>query len=68
MNDESKNSPKDTGTHLTGIATAVGGSACGLAFLFLMFGSPAAAWPAAFSIGALAVMGVCFAHFLTRKN
>ncbi|MCX6908898.1 MAG: hypothetical protein NTY01_12765 [Verrucomicrobia bacterium] len=68
MDNEPKSPKEDAGTHLTGIAGAIGGSACGLAALFLIFGSASAAWPAALAIGALAVMGILFAHFLTRKN
>ena len=68
MSDEPKSPKTDTGSHLTGIAGAIGGSACGLAFLFLFFSGGSAAWPAAFAIGALAVMGVAFAHYLTRKS
>ena len=68
MSDEPDSPKPDTGSHLTGIATAIGGSACGVAALFFIFGSPLAAWPAAVAIAALAVMGMFFAHFLTQKN
>jgi len=52
---------------LVNIAGAIGSAACGLAFIFVFFGSNSA-WPAAAAIAALAVMGVCLAYFDSKKN
>ena len=65
--DNPPNSPNENKT-LIGIATAIGGSACGVAFIFLLFSHGESAWPAALAITALAVMGIFFAHFSTKKN
>ena len=51
-----------------GVAGSIGFFACGVVCLFLVFGGGAAAWPAAFAVSALAVMGIFMAYFLSRKS
>lgn len=51
-----------------GVAGSVGVFACGVALMFLVFSSGEAAWPAAFAVASLAVMGIFIAYFMSKKS
>ena len=65
--DEPVKTPPPGENVLVKIAGTIGMSAFGIAFLFIMLSQGEAAWPAAFAIMALAVMGIFMAHFATRN-
>ena len=70
MSDEQKPSEKvcEKKNPYVGVAGSVGVFACGVACMFLVFAGGEAAWPAAFAIAALAIMGIFIAYFISKKN
>jgi hypothetical protein len=52
---------------LSSIAASIGGSACGVAVIFCIFGHDSG-WPAAFAIASLALMGVGMAYFDSKRT
>jgi len=70
MSDEQKPLDKvfERKNPFVGVAGSVGVFACGVVSLFLVFGGGAAAWPAAFAVATLAVMGIFIAYFASKKN
>jgi len=70
MSDEPKPTEKvfEKKDPFVGVAGSVGAFACGVAFMFLEFAGGSAAWPAAFAVSSLAVMGIFIAYFASKKS
>ena len=70
MNDEQKPFEKvfEKKNPYVGVAGSVGVFACGVAFMFLVFAGGSAAWPAAFAVASLAVMGIFITYFASKKS